>query len=94
MDYERWERGREGRVPNLTREFAEELSKRVKLEFVSDGRGDLKGTFGPAAEVCGVFEDRFSADTLAEGAGDISGGSEGRRRVGESASDGGGEVRG
>jgi type I restriction-modification system DNA methylase subunit len=47
MDYQHWPRGRQGRVPNLSREFVEELGRRAKLEFVSDGRGDLKGTFGP-----------------------------------------------
>jgi len=42
-----WEPAKGGRVPNLSREFVEELGKRIKLEFVSDGRGDLKETFGP-----------------------------------------------
>jgi len=47
MDYEKWPKGKDGRVPNLSREFVYELSCRVKLESVTDGRGDLKGTFGP-----------------------------------------------
>ena len=37
----------DGRRPNLSAEFVEDLGKRIKLEFVSDGRGDLKRTFGP-----------------------------------------------
>lgn len=36
-----------GRRPNLAPEFIAELSRRVKLTFVSDGSGDLKKTFGP-----------------------------------------------
>jgi len=49
---------------------------------------------GVSAEVCGVLEDRFSAGALAEEAGDISGGSEGGRGIGETASDGAREIRG
>ncbi len=47
MDYEDWPRGKDNRVPNLRREFVEEFSEKVALEFVSDGFGDLKKTFGP-----------------------------------------------
>jgi len=47
MDYENWPRGIDGRVPNLSREFVEEFAESVKFEFVSDGFGDLKKTFGP-----------------------------------------------
>lgn len=36
-----------GRRPNLAPEFIAECSARLKLAFVSDGRGDLKKTFGP-----------------------------------------------
>jgi type I restriction-modification system DNA methylase subunit len=42
-----WPAGKDGRIPNLSREFVEEFAKSVKLEFVSDGVGDLKKTFGP-----------------------------------------------
>jgi len=41
MDYENWPRGKIGRVPNLSRAFVEELGRRIKLEFVSDGRGNV-----------------------------------------------------
>ena len=47
MDYENWPKGEDRRVPNLSREFVEGIGRRIKLDFVSDGRGDLKGTFGP-----------------------------------------------
>jgi hypothetical protein len=34
-------------VPNLKREFIDDVSARLKMTFVPDGRGDLKKTFGP-----------------------------------------------
>jgi predicted helicase len=37
----------EGRRPNLSPEFVAELSEKLGLAFVSDGRGDLENTFGP-----------------------------------------------
>ncbi len=36
-----------GRKPNLAPEFTGELSKKIKMKFVQDGKGDLKKTFGP-----------------------------------------------
>ena len=42
-----WPVGKDGRVPNLAVEFVKEFAKSIKLEFVSDGVGDLKKTFGP-----------------------------------------------
>jgi len=47
MDFDNWPVSNDGRIPNLSRDFVEGLGERIKLEFVSDGRGDLKGTFGP-----------------------------------------------
>ena len=47
MNYDNWSRGKSGRVPNLSVDFVNELSGKVKLNFVSDGVGDLKKTFGP-----------------------------------------------
>lgn len=35
------------RRPNLAPEFAEEMSRRLKMAFVEDGCGDFKKTFGP-----------------------------------------------
>jgi predicted helicase len=37
----------EGRRPNLKPEFIEAVSDKLGLKFVSDGKGDLKETFGP-----------------------------------------------
>jgi predicted helicase len=42
-----WDETEAGQIPNLSREFVEHLGARVKLEFLSDRRGDLKSTFGP-----------------------------------------------
>ncbi len=36
-----------GRRPNLAAEFVQQFAKAVGLEFVPDGRGNLKETFGP-----------------------------------------------
>ena len=50
MDYENWSKGKDGRAPNLSREFVEEFGEKVKLEFVSDGRGNL-GVFDEKPQV-------------------------------------------
>ncbi len=42
-----WPSDVEGRVPNLNINFVHEIEKNLKLKFISDGSGDLKGTFGP-----------------------------------------------
>lgn len=42
-----WRAGKNGRQPNLSPEFVANLENRLGLSFVSDGRGDLKKTFGP-----------------------------------------------
>ena len=47
FDVSHWPAGRDGRKPNLTKEFVDELAKGIQLEFISDGVGDLKKTFGP-----------------------------------------------
>lgn len=44
-----WPVGKDDRAPNLDPEFIREMKKRLKLEFVSDGVGDLKTNFGPEA---------------------------------------------
>jgi predicted helicase len=36
-----------GRRPNLDPAFIKDFSSRLKLEFIPDGKGDLKKTFGP-----------------------------------------------
>jgi len=47
LERSNWDRGKDGRIPNLSKEFVENLAEKVKLEFLSDGRGDFKATFGP-----------------------------------------------
>jgi hypothetical protein len=42
-----WPEGKDGRRPNLEPKFVEEMAGRLGLNFVSDGQGDLKDTFGP-----------------------------------------------
>ena len=42
-----WPVGSSGRLPNFSLEFIADLEKRIKLPFISDGKGDLKKTFGP-----------------------------------------------
>jgi predicted helicase len=36
-----------GRMPNLDKRFVEELCSKLNLDFISEGTGDLKRTFGP-----------------------------------------------
>lgn len=36
-----------GRKPNLSEKFAQDISSRLKMKFIPDGKGDLKKTFGP-----------------------------------------------
>ncbi len=42
-----WPGGKDGRRPNLSKEFVDECAGKLGLEFVTDGRGDLEKTFGP-----------------------------------------------
>ena len=39
--------GKEGRIPNLSPDFIKDLSAKLGLRFVTDGKGDLRKTFGP-----------------------------------------------
>ena len=45
--FSRWPKGKDGRTPNLDSEFVERITAATELRFVSDGRGDLRKTFGP-----------------------------------------------
>lgn len=47
MDYSKWPKGLHDRVPNLSPEFVNALAKATHLTFITDGRGDLRSTFGP-----------------------------------------------
>jgi len=42
-----WPPGKDGRRPNLTQAFVDRVAELLDLQFVPDGRGDLKKTFGP-----------------------------------------------
>jgi len=42
-----WPAGKNGRTPNLDKAFVNQFADSIGLEFVSDGKGDLKKTFGP-----------------------------------------------
>ncbi len=56
--FSRWAKGKDGRTPNLDSVFVERIAAATKLRFVSDGRGDLRKTFGPEdvlAHIYGVF---------------------------------------
>ena len=56
--FSRWAKGKDGRTPNLDSGFVQEVAAATELGFVSDGRGDLRKTFGPedvAAYIYAVF---------------------------------------
>ena len=44
--FSRWPKGKCGRTPNLDSRFVEQIAAATDLQFVSDRRGDLRGTFG------------------------------------------------
>ena len=45
--FSRWASAKDGRTPNLDSGFVEQIAAATELRFVSDGRGDLRKTFGP-----------------------------------------------
>lgn len=47
LDREHWPLSGKGRRPNLNPEFVADMKKRLGMEFVTDGQGDLEKTFGP-----------------------------------------------
>ncbi|MBP6965582.1 MAG: N-6 DNA methylase [Armatimonadetes bacterium] len=47
LDTEPWPLSEKGRRPNLNPDFVADLKKRLGMEFVTDGKGDLEATFGP-----------------------------------------------
>ena len=58
-----------GRRPNLSAKFVKQFAETVGLEFVPDGRGDLKKTFGPEDVfhyIYGVFHSQSYRDRYAE----------------------------
>ena len=53
--FSRWAKGKDGRTPNLDSVFVERIAAATKLRFVSDGRGDLRKTFGPADVLAWIY---------------------------------------
>jgi hypothetical protein len=56
--FQHWPKGKDGRRPNLDPGFVQDIENATDLEFISDGRGDLAGDFGPedvAAYIYAVF---------------------------------------
>ena len=53
--FSRWSKGKGGRTPNLDSGVVERLANAVELRFVSDGRGDLRKSFGPEDVVAYIY---------------------------------------
>ena len=53
--FDRWAEGQDGRTPNLDSGFVDQLAAATELQFVSDGRGDLRKSFGPEDVVTYIY---------------------------------------
>ena len=53
--FSRWSEGKGGRTPNLDSGFVEQIAAGTELRFVSDGRGDLRKTFGPEDSLAWIY---------------------------------------
>ena len=53
--FSRWAKGKDGRTPNLDAGFVEQIAAATELRFVSDGRGDLRKTFGPEDVLAWIY---------------------------------------
>ena len=53
--FSRWAKGKDGRTPNLDSGFVEQIATATELRFVSDGRGDLRKTFGPEDVLAWIY---------------------------------------
>ncbi|MCE2559207.1 MAG: hypothetical protein J4F98_11515 [Acidobacteria bacterium] len=53
--FNRWPGGRHGRTPNLDSAFVDEIAGAAELRFISDGRGDLRRTFGPEDVIAWMY---------------------------------------
>ena len=53
--FSRWPKGKGGRTPNLDSGFVEQIAAATELRFVSDGRGDLRKTFGPKDVLAWIY---------------------------------------
>ena len=60
--FSRWAKGKDGRTPNLDSEFVEKIATATELRFVSDGRGDLRETFGPEDVLAYIYTVFHSPD--------------------------------
>lgn len=53
--FNRWPQGKDGRTPNLDATFVKEIADAAQLQFTSDGRGDLRSTFGPEDVIAWIY---------------------------------------
>ena len=53
--FHRWSKGGSGRRPNLDSVFVDQITAATELRFVSDGRGDLRKTFGPEDVLAWIY---------------------------------------
>ena len=53
--FRRWPKGKDGRTPNLDSGFVEQMADATELRFVSDGRCDLRKTFGPEDVLAWIY---------------------------------------
>ena len=53
--FSRWPKGKSGRTPNLDLGFVEQIATATELQFVSDGRGNLRKTFGPEDVLAWIY---------------------------------------
>ena len=53
--FSRWAKAKDGRTPNLDTVFVEQIATATELRFVSDGRGDLRHSFGPEDVLAWIY---------------------------------------
>ena len=53
--FSRWAKGKGGRTPNLDSGFVGQIAAATELRFASDGRGDLRNTFGPEDVLAWIY---------------------------------------
>ena len=50
-----WPAGKDDRAPNLASGFVDQVARAINLRFVSDGRGDIRTTFGPEDVLAWIY---------------------------------------
>ena len=55
LQFSRWSKGRDGRMPNLDSGFVKQITASTELRFVSDGRGDLRKILGPEDVLAWIY---------------------------------------